>query len=277
MNCLTSDFITCRMIGRLGNQMFQIAHGYSQALTHRKQFVAPKFEVPVAPYIGNIFKSIDFLIDNTDNILNSENVYAPFHFSEVLPVKDKITIFHGYYQSEKYFLNNKNTIIDLFSPSQEFINKCFKAYPELASNNVTAINVRRGDYLTQPENHPVITKEFIYDALERIPNKEFIYVVSDDIPWCKDNIKTDKITFVEYKELDALWLLSLCKNFVISNSTFSWWGAYLSKLPGKVVVSPDTWFGPGVHGRGYYEYDIYADGWIKVPTYWDNGEIKLKA
>jgi len=277
MNCLTSDFITCRMIGRLGNQMFQIAHGYSQALTHNKQFVAPKFEVPVAPYVDNIFKSIDFLIDTTNNIPNSENVYAPFHFSEVLPVKDKITVFHGYYQSEKYFLNNKNIIIDLFSPSQEFINKCFKAYPELASNNVTAINVRRGDYLTQPENHPVITKEFIYDALERIPNKEFIYVVSDDIPWCKDNIKTDKITFVEYKELDALWLLSLCKNFVISNSTFSWWGAYLSKLPGKVVVSPDTWFGPGVHSRGYSEHDIYADGWIKVPTYWDNGEIKLKA
>lgn len=276
MKMLTPDFITCSMIGRLGNQMFQIAHAYSQALTYKKQFVAPKCETSVGPYMHNIFKDIDFLIDTTNNLPNSEHVHAPFHFSEVFPISGKVTVFHGYYQSEKYFIKNKEQIINIFSPNQEFIDKCTKTYPELLSNNVTAINVRRGDYLTQPENHPVITKEYIYKALESISNKEFIYIVSDDIPWCRENIKLNNATFVEYRELDALWLLSLCKNFVISNSTFSWWGAYLSKLPGKIVIAPSTWFGPGVHSRGYYEHDIYAEGWIQIPTFYENGEIKLK-
>jgi len=136
--------------------------------------------------------------------------------------------------------------------------------------------VRRGDYLTQPDNHPVVTREFIYKALEHIPNKEHVYVVSDDIPWCREHITLPNITFVSYTNWEALWLLTLCKHFVISNSTFSWWGAYLGEKSDSIIVAPETWFGPGVHSRGHYETDIYQQNWIKVPTYWDNGEIKLK-
>jgi len=197
-------------------------------------------------------------------------------YSPSFPADDKPTVFHGFCQSEKFFKENIVAIKKLFSPTQEFVQRCIANYSELASNNVTAINVRRGDYLTQPDNHPVVTREYIYKALECIPNKEYIYVISDDIPWCIENINLPNITFVSYTTWEALWLLTLCKHFVISNSTFSWWGAYLGEKPGSIVVAPDTWFGPGVHSRGHYETDIYQQNWIKVPTYWDNGEIKLK-
>jgi hypothetical protein len=265
------------MIGRIGNQMFQIAHAYSQALNYGRQFVAPKHDTSVNEYMTNIFRGINFALDKTDDLKNVVRVETPFSFSPSFPAADKPTVFHGFCQSEKFFKENNKQIKSLFSPTPEFMQRCIAKYPQLATNNATAINVRRGDYLTQPDNHPVVTKEFIHRALEHIPNKEHIYVISDDIPWCRENIKIPNTTFVDYKTWEALWLLALCKHFVISNSTFSWWGAYLGEKPDSVVVVPETWFGPGVHSRGHYETDIYQQNWIKVPTYWDNGKIKLKA
>ena len=276
MKELTSDYITCSMIGRLGNQLFQIAHAYSQSLTHNRQFVAPKYDTSVSPYFNNIFRHIDFLIDNTRDLKDAERIQGSFLYSPLSPVKDKITVFHGFYQSEKFFRENSQKIKELFSPTSDFIEKCYLKYPELRSNNVTAINVRRGDYLTKPTEHPVVTKEYIQKALEYIPDPKIIFVVSDDTPWCMENIKGDNITYVDYVTWEALWLLSLCKNFVLSNSTFSWWGAFLGESSNSIVITPSVWFGPEVHRRGHYETDIYKENWLKIDTYFDNGEIKVK-
>jgi hypothetical protein len=76
----------------------------------------------------------------------------------------------------------------------------------------------------------------------------------------------------KYWDCEALWLLSLCDHFIISNSTFSWWGAWLSRSDNKIVISPSTWFGPDVAEDSK---DIWCDSWIKIPTYWDDGFIKL--
>ena len=65
----------------------------------------------------------------------------------------------------------------------------------------------------------------------------------------------------------------MCHNFIISNSSFSWWGAYLSRRKNKIVISPETWFGP--EGPKIWD-DIYANGWIILPTYFDNGFIYPK-
>jgi len=274
-----NNFITSELRGRLGNLMFQIAHGYSQALTSNRKYLYPLIGSEVIHFKDTIFKDIEYFNGKIEDLQDQSPsfVESTFHFTPVKPVENKITVFCGFYQSEKYFLENKFIIKKIYSPSQEFINRCYRDYPELQANNATVINVRRGnDYLGQPENHPVVTTEYIYKALEHIPNKDQIYVVSDNLSWCRENIKIDDIKFVEYSGLDALWFLTLCKHFVISNSTFSWWGAYLGEKSDSIIVAPETWFGPGVHSRGHYETDIYQENWIKVPTYWDNGEIKLK-
>lgn len=278
-NSLPDSFITSALGGRLGNLMFQIAHGYSQALTHNKKYLYPLIGSDVPHFKDSIFRNIDFFNGQIENLRdrNPSFLETTFHFTPIVPAENGITVFCGYYQSEKYFQNHKDKIKQLYSPTEEFKSRCFNDYPELQSNNATVINVRRGhDYLGQPENHPVVTEEFIYKALEHIPNKDHVYVVSDNMPWCRETLKIDNVKFVDYVGLDALWFLSLCKHFVISNSTFSWWGAYLGEKPDSVVVAPETWFGPGVHSRGHYETDIYQQNWIKLPTYWDNGEIKLK-
>lgn len=144
----------------------------------------------------------------------------------------------------------------------------------LTNSVVVAINVRRGDYLTQPRRHPVVTLPYIQEAIKRLPKHDVILVVSDDIAWCKENIKESNVVFAEkYFDQEALWLLSLCDHYIISNSTFSWWGAYLSRNPNKVVVSPSTWFGPDVAEN---PQDIWCDGWIKIDTKWEDGYIVLK-
>ena len=101
-------------------------------------------------------------------------------------------------------------------------------------------------------------------------------VVSDDIEWCKENIKLPNVIFNDnnkYFNHEALWLLSLCDHFIISNSTFSWWGAWLSRSDNKIVISPDTWFGPDIKDN---PKDIWCEDWIKIPTKWVDGFLQLK-
>jgi hypothetical protein len=86
-------------------------------------------------------------------------------------------------------------------------------------------------------------------------------VVSDDIEWCKDNIKSDNITFTPFKdEISDLYLMTQCEHKIMSNSSFSWWGVWLSKKSG-VVVSPNKWF----NYNGPQDFnDIYLDSWVKI-------------
>lgn len=78
---------------------------------------------------------------------------------------------------------------------------------------------------------------------ERVIDPVF-FVFSDDIQWVKDNIKTDKdLVFVDKNNTapDDMQLLSSCKHFIMSNSTFSWWSAFLSKNENKIVMAPKYW------------------------------------
>jgi hypothetical protein len=270
---LSSDYVTCQLVGRIGNQMFQLAHAFAQARTHSRQFVAPACETDTHPYTSTVYRHIDFALQTTRN-LSAAYIETTFSYTPTQPAEGKPTVFLGFCQSSKFFHPHEEAVKALFSPTPEFTAKCVTDYPDVLDPNCVAINVRRGDYLTQSENHPVVTLDYIHTAFKLIPNSGPVLVVSDDIPWCKENIKLPgKVTFVDYVTWEALWLLALCKHFVISNSTFSWWGAYLGEKPDSVVVAPSTWFGPGVHGRGHFETDIYQPNWIQVPTYYKDGQI----
>jgi hypothetical protein len=116
----------------------------------------------------------------------------------------------------------------------------------------------------------VVSPEYIHEAIKHIPNANRFFVVSDDLLWCKENIHLPNCTFVDYNEWKGLWVMSLCHHFIISNSTYSWWAAYLSRHENKIVVAPDTWFGPDCHDD---PQDIYCEGWIKLPTRYHEGTI----
>lgn len=243
--------------GRLGNNMFMIAHAYARALDHNRQLIVPRSQVGhMGDFLDNIFRKLDVYIDQPDHLKNTE-----------------AAIYAGYFQSEKYFKNHSEAVKQLFSPTREFIEKAYATYPFLKDEVVTAISVRRGDYLIYSDYHPVVSKEYLDAALKKIPNSKHL-IFTDDVPWCKENLAhINNVYFVEAAVHEQMWLMSLCDNFVISNSSFSWWGAYMSRNPNKIVVAPETWYGP----RGPVEWkEIYCEGWIVLPTYYANGFIHPK-
>jgi hypothetical protein len=255
--------------------MFQIAHGYAKALEFNRQFVVPYQESTSSHLENTLFRKIPFSIKTSTQSFDVKTIWGKFNFEELHPSENTPTAFAGWYQSEKYFKKFKEPVIDLFSPPISFLNKVFQIYPFFRNRIVAAINVRRGDYLTQPNRHPVVSKEYIENAYQRLPFHDKLLVVSDDIEWCKDNLKLPNTVFNDnsiFWDAEALWLLSLCDHFVISNSTFSWWGAYLSRSEDKTVIAPETWFGPEIQEP---TQDLYCDDWIKLKTYYQDGQIKF--
>jgi len=275
---LDKDYITCRLQGRTGNIMFQVAHAYAKALEYNRQFVVPYGESSTGHLENSLFKKLSFDIKTSDETPNTKTIWGKFQFEELKPFDNTPTAFAGFYQSEKYFIKYNKAVIDLFSPPRIFLNKVFEFYPFFNNEIVAAINVRRGDYLTQPTRHPVISKEYILRAYEQLPHHDKLLVVSDDIEWCKENIDLPNIVFNDNSKFwdgEALWLLSLCDHFIISNSSFSWWGSYLSRTDNKIIIAPSTWFGPDMENSND-PVDIYCDGWLKVPTFFKDGGLYVK-
>lgn len=269
---LTDNYITCQLRGRTGNVMFELAHGYAKALKYNRQFIAP-LENTEEALKNTLFRKLDF---HRLDISDSTIIHAPFNYVELEPHNNTPTVFNGYYQSEKYFEGFTEAIRSLYHPPPEFIEKAITEYPFLNASTVAAINVRRGDYLTQPSYHPVVDITYINEAYKQLPPHDILLIMSDDIEWCKENIKLPNMVFndnTKFWNQEGIWLLSLCDHFIISNSTFSWWGAWLSNSKNKVVIAPDTWFGPDITEN---VEDLYCSNWIKVPTVYDNGTITVK-
>lgn len=146
----------------------------------------------------------------------------------------------------------------------------------LKRKDLVSIHVRRGDYLKLSHRHPFVGKKYLREAVSRFPKGEFV-VCSDDIPWCKSFFKGDRFHFMEGNEVLAdLFIAARCTSHICSNSTFSWWGAYLDPHPNKRVVFPSMWFGyaikqhpdhlywPGVEIiTNGYEFDILIRAFCK--------------
>jgi hypothetical protein len=274
---LDKNYITSRLQARTGNLMFQIANGYVKSLEYKRQFVVSYSGVDIKHLEKNIFRKLNFLIDQIPTPEESKHIWCSFEFNKLESPSDETpTVYAGWYQSEKFFGEYSKSVKELYSPTYEFIEKAKKDFPFIGNSVVSAINVRRGDYLTQPRRHPVITLDYINEAYKNLPNHDKLIIMSDDIDWCKSNIKLPNSIFIDpskYWEHEGIWLLSLCNHFIISNSTFSWWGAWLSESENKTVIAPDTWFGPDIFDN---PKDVWCDSWIKIPTYWENGFLKLK-
>jgi len=262
---LNKDYIVPALGGRLGNNMFMVAHAYVQGLNHNKQMVIAKDQLVYEgnDYSQNIFSKFEFIEKFVDNRNCNPSV----------PSKDKHTIYVGYYQSEKYFDKYSENIKSLFGPPLEFINRIRTEIPVIFNTEVTVINVRRGDYLHYPNYHPTVSPQYITKALTLVPSKQYL-IASDDIPWCKEHLNLPNAIYLEgWKSHEQLWIMAMCHHFVISNSSFSWWAAYLSRHPGKIVIAPETWFGPEAPQDWKY---MYCKGWTILPSYFSNGLIQPK-
>jgi hypothetical protein len=247
--------ISCHLQGGLGNQMFQIAATVSLAIDNSDQacFNFSNCETrlqgkPSYFYENNIFKKIC----NNKNISFLSYYSEPkFSFTEIIYTSN-MQLF-GYFQSEKYFINNKKTIKNLFDLEIEKVSK--------PSNNVTSVHIRRGDYIRLDQYHRVLGIEYYKKAIETIGTGDFLFF-SDDMSWVKENFIGNNFYYSHYNDdLLDLSLMSICDNHIIANSSFSWWGAYLNKNENKKVIAPSDWFGPiGPKDT----QDLLPENWIKI-------------
>lgn len=258
--------------GRIGNNLFQIAVGCSLAsrlCTDYKAYI-PDFILPepdkctlrnyLSQFSDNILRSIEFTDKVPDNIIKySEN--GDLAFREI-PLADNI-ILDGYFQSEKYF--DLELVRHLFSIDRQTEEYISTKYGDLLRQGVTSINVRRGDFVKQPHLHPVCSMIYYNKAIDYIGRDRPFIVISDDIDWCRKHFRGDNFHFVDDEPpITDLYLLTKCKNNIISNSSFSWWGAWLNSEPDKLVIAPaENWIGK--HHRVSTK-DLLPDEWIKIPN-----------
>jgi hypothetical protein len=177
----------------------------------------------------------------------------------------------GYWQSEKYFIDIEDVIRKEFTICLPQGQENLLLSHEIDNNNSVCVHVRRGDYVTDKNTnvyHGVCSMEYYHKAIELLLDNgivnPYFFVFSDDPNWVRENLKLKypiKIVDINLdKPYEDLRLMSRCKHFVIANSSFSWWGAWLSPNSDKIVIAPKQWITDETRDVD----DLFPKGWIRI-------------
>lgn len=238
--------VSVKLRGGLGNFMFRISAAYSVSLRDNKKFFCDVSDVfaehkDFKEYEKNILRKIPF----SGTLCLMYKYFEPhFHYSEIPKTKKSLKLI-GSFHSEKYFKDYKKQIIELFEIDEFTQSKLIVKYQHLLNSENCSIHIRRGDYLKLPNHHPTLSVDYYKNAVEIIGQDKNFLIFSDDIHWCEQNfsfIKNKTFIFNDF-DYEDLYLMSMCKNNIIANSSFSWWAAWLNENKDKKVVAPLNWFG----------------------------------
>lgn len=271
--------------GRFGNQLFQIAAMIGIAKKYGHKLVLPKWQYA---------KYFNFTIEEGHITSNLERREPYFHYCENLDIPERgIYDLTGYFQSDKYWLNAKEDVIKNLSFKNDFITGINEKHKNKLSRNPIAISIRRGDYVNNPNYELLPIEYYILALFEHFPDWKTrdILIFSDDVKYCRthfecfdnfhviDNAFNNNDKRLYFSEntsaIEQLALMSLCNDFIISNSTFAWWGAYLgqTKRCNAKVVYPDK-YAKGKLDEQIYFKDHYPEHWTKFVH--KNKRIDLK-
>lgn len=175
----------------------------------------------------------------------------------------------GYFQTERYFQEYKEEVKKLFAFKESTEEKVSEYIEKnnLNLQHIVMLHVRRWDFQNDPNCCTISTKYYIEARKMFFPYHKLL-IFSDDVSRCEDNLKfsSEDVHYVDWLNwIESLCLMSKCHNFIISNSTFAWWWAYLSDYNNKIVVRPDLEFDRRVKGEAYCR-DHYPKEWI--PFMW---------
>ena len=253
--------VTTYLQGGLGNQIFQVAAAYSLAKDNKDEAIF-NFNSSHTPWQGeqaykykkNIFKEFTHknVIDYKEIYEEKGHPYQKIEYKKDLMIK-------GYFQSEKYFLNHKQNVVDKLNKGLEEFKPAVENFLKGIKGKTIGVHIRRGDYAKLSYVHYICNKEYYEKAFNTIFWDYTPIFISDDIEWCKQNFKGEFSPFKN--ELEDLTLLSLCDDNIIANSTFSWWGAYLNQSKIKTVIAPNKWF---AESANIDSKDIIPNNWIKI-------------
>jgi hypothetical protein len=294
--------IMIRLKGGLGNQMFQYATARALAEKHKTNV---SFDLTLLKDRGAgphaVFRDFELGPYKIEQKFASENEIRKFNpvptgFFQRLrlrikkvfsPLRTYIELSHVYdpavmmlpddfclvgaFQSEKYFLGIRPALLKAFELTSRSP-VCLKMVSEITSKNAVCLHIRRGDYVTNKLYNKLLGVQpvsYYESGLARIASTEkdlHVFVFSDDISWCRDNLKfAFPTTFISEENAGSsshehVHLMSKCKHFVLANSSFSWWGAWLSEHTNKLVIAPKVWFADG----SLDAKDIVPEKWITI-------------
>lgn len=259
-----------RLNRNLGNQLFELASLIGLAKRYNTSLMLPpkwqyrsSFNLNSSIQYGNVdaFASIrepEFhccleFFDKFEHVLKNERVYV-----------------EGYFQSELYWKPFEDEIRKAFefAISIKEDTDSFLTNNDIEVENFVAVSVRRGDFAVDA-NHYLLPFEYYIGAITLYFPEKDIMVFSDDIPWCKEHfcMADRRIVFSENKNaIEQLSLMSRFSDFVLANSTFSWWGAYLSQAKTKKVVRPYYHFDGELKIKNNLK-DHYPSSWIVYNHY----------
>ena len=293
--------IIVKLIGGLGNQMFQYATGRYLAHLHQTDLFVDTSFLEKNPNGSYTKRELELSVLNLDlkivpvsdvmkfNIEGS-NKYSralqrqfPFLFTNLYAAESgvqyqkkflnypKNTYLDGFWQSERYFKTIESILLKEFTPKETLNSENENWLNKITASESVSIHVRRGDYISSKnaqEHHGNLNVDYYANALKIIKdthkNSE-VFLFSDDLDWCKDNLKLDnEIYYVDANQKNNfhldMYLMSQCKHNIIANSSFSWWGAWLNEHQHKIVAAPKKWFA----NKSLTTKDLIPSQWIVI-------------
>jgi len=259
--------IIVRLQGGLGNQMFQYAAGRALAwrkrarlvldLTWYKQSFGPesterRYELGCFQLCRSTKKISSKAAVRLTSLFAKDYQEPHFHYDPVFSRLPAHTVIHGYFQTEKYFSDVREHLLREFGWIHEPQGENLKILKEIQkAPESISVHVRRGDYITNQNVAKIhgITPMVYYEAALAKMTKKMksprLYIFSDDPEWCRENLRWSypvKIVSNQGPNFEDMRLMKECRHHIIANSSFSWWGAWLSKNPDKLVIAPKKWF-----------------------------------
>ncbi|HEY0030058.1 MAG TPA: alpha-1,2-fucosyltransferase [Bacteroidia bacterium] len=292
--------IIVKLMGGLGNQLFQYAFGRHLAIMNNVEL---RMDVSGLQTSDNRFTSRNLDLSNfniqasiaTENDLKSyaksklgkvidllmlqlpfkkSNLYIRepgFRFFKSALTAPNNSYLDGYWQSEEYFKDIRSQLLNELTLNSAASAKTIETSSRIKATNAVSIHVRRGDYISIAQNQSVYetcNETYYLNAMRRITltvKDPVFYVFSDEPDWFRQNVKTQYAVEYITHNLGAdsyqdLYLMSICQHNIIANSSFSWWGAWLNASPGKIVIAPRKWF----KGTGKDTSDLIPKQWIQL-------------
>lgn len=283
--------IIVRIVGGLGNQLFQYAAAKALAEKHGvmlkldiagfpgdtlRRFDLTKFSIPLAyasaedikkRKAGNALQRVtQRLLPHAFKTFYKE---PHFHFDPSFFRLGKEVYLQGFFQSEKYFHSIQNHLRKEFDVSH-LVNQSIKALAaELKKEDSISLHIRRGDYLDEAilKYHGILPATYYRGAIDLLKRKypaARFYLFSDHPVAASKELALPDVRIISgtitSNHFEDLYLMQHCRHNIIANSSFSWWAAWLNTNPGKTVVAPKNWFNEGPKDT----QDLLPETWIRV-------------
>ncbi len=273
----STEYLSCNLSGQLGNQLFTIATTLALAWDNDAAAVFDQLKKS-ADNRSNNLRHVFFRLQTKIPEGVTLRPYFLKHFDyHKIPYRPN-TRLHIWSPSLKYFDHHREKIQQLFAPSKKMQKKLEGKFSEILSHpNSVAVHIRTYHPKNQLNGLCFLGEQYFLKAMDYFPDDALFVIFSCRPGWVKKvfNHAKPNMLFMEEDYIEEFFLMSQCKHQITSNSTFSWWAAYLNKNPKKIVIAPSLWDGVDHkrHQRGWpgsCRETFYPNSWImltpNIPT-----------